>query len=120
MMRSRVPLAAGCTVLLLVLGRPISTGLLAQGATSPVGQTDQGATLRRRAVWHGMIAPVGGDSGALVHRIESSSPAARAGLRERDRLVAINGTPVLEADAFWPAFRSLRGGDTVRARVVRG
>jgi pimeloyl-ACP methyl ester carboxylesterase len=41
-------------------------------------------------------------------------------LRNGDRIVALNGVSVLEAEAFWRAFRAERGGDTVRARVVRG
>jgi pimeloyl-ACP methyl ester carboxylesterase len=120
MPKSSIVNGAGCLALLAMLGWPLGPGLLAQGAVSIGGQPESDATLRRRAVWHGMIAPLGGDSGALVHRIESSSPAARAGLQAGDRLVALNGTPVLQSDAFWPAFRRLRGGDTVRARVLRG
>jgi pimeloyl-ACP methyl ester carboxylesterase len=75
--------------------------------------------LRRRAHWGAAIAPAGGDSGALVRRIDAATPAARAGLRVGDRVVSLNGRSVLGADAFWPAFRTVRGRDTVRAVVVR-
>jgi pimeloyl-ACP methyl ester carboxylesterase len=116
MMNSRSTLGARCAALLVLLVLPAA--LSAQAAAQPT-HTDTVGALRRRAVWHAAIVPIGADSGALVRRIEPSSPGARGGLKAGDRLVALNGTPVLDADGFWPAFRALRGGDSVRARVVR-
>lgn len=75
--------------------------------------------LRRRAQWGAAIAPAGGDSGALVRQVDPAAPAARAGLRVGDRIVSLNGRSVRGADAFWPAFRAIRGRDTVRAVVLR-
>ncbi len=95
----------------MLLGLTLAPPLLAQGASAN--------TLRRRADWHARIAPPSGDSGAVVRRVLAGSPVERAGLRAGDRLVALNGTPVTSADAFSPVFQKLRGGDSVRARVVR-
>ena len=80
----------------------------------------QGEILRRRALWQASIAePTHADSGALVRRVDAGSRAERAGLRVGDRVLALNGTTLSSADAFWPAFRSVRGGDSVRTRVLR-
>lgn len=93
-------------------------------AVSPVSMDAQTGSrndvLRRRALWQASIGePTHADSGALVRRVDAGSRADRAGLRAGDRLLALNGTALSSADAFWPAFRSIRGGDSVRARVLR-
>jgi pimeloyl-ACP methyl ester carboxylesterase len=90
--------------------------LAGQAARRP----DGGGVLQRRAAWQASIAePTHPDSGALVRRIDAESAAARAGLRAGDRILSLNGTALTGPDAFWPAFRAVRGGDSVRARVVR-
>ncbi len=111
MVSSRVTHRLHRATLATLLGLTLAPELLAQGAPAD--------TLRRRADWHARIAPPSGDSGAGVRRVDPGSPAERAGLRAGDRLVALNGKSVTNADAFSPVFQKLRGGDSVRARVVR-
>ena len=55
--------------------------------------------------------------GLLVRVVEDGSPAATAGMREGDLLVAVNGTPVASADDL---FDALDAGGQVRVTVVRG
>jgi pimeloyl-ACP methyl ester carboxylesterase len=97
----------------------LSLPLLPLLPLAPADQAPAEGTLRRRADWHARIAPPAGDSGAVVRRVDAGSPTERAGLRAGDRIVALNGGPVTNADAFSPVFQKLRGGDSVRARVVR-
>jgi pimeloyl-ACP methyl ester carboxylesterase len=105
--------------MLSFLGLTLPLALLTQAAQLPADHGHSEGTLRRRADWHARIAPPSGDSGATVRRVDARSPAERAGLRAGDRIVALNGTPMTNADAFSPVFQKLRGGDSVRARVVR-
>lgn len=107
-----MPDRIACLTLIALTTMPL-TDLASQvsAATEP---------LRRRALWRASIAaPPGPDSGALVRRVDAGSPAERAGLRRGDRVLTLNGTPLSDPDTFWPAFRALRGGDTVRAGVRR-
>src|SRR5687768_16156666 len=99
----------------------LTAGVLAVSPTSIAAQGgSQGEVLRRRALWQASIAePTHADSGALVRRVDAGSRAERAGFRAGDRILVLNGTPLSGADVFWPAFRSVRGGDSVRARVLR-
>jgi pimeloyl-ACP methyl ester carboxylesterase len=75
--------------------------------------------LHRRADWGFRLAP--GDSGAVVEvrRLEVDSAAHRAGLRERDRVLAINGERLAGLESAARALRRWRGGDTVRLVVAR-
>src|SRR6266536_303139 len=119
MANSPVSYGARCAALEILLCLTAAPELFAQGAVPAAGEVETDGVLRRRAEWHARIAPIGSDSGARVYRVDVGSPAERAGLRKGDRLVGLNGRRVETADAFWPSFWALRGGDTVRARIVR-
>ncbi|HET8621921.1 MAG TPA: alpha/beta fold hydrolase [Gemmatimonadales bacterium] len=105
--------------MLHLLGLTLPLALLAQAALPSADPTHTEDTLRRRADWRTRIAEPSGDSGAAVRRVDAGSAAERAGLRAGDRIVAVNGKPVTNLDGFSPVFQKLRGGDSVRARVVR-
>jgi pimeloyl-ACP methyl ester carboxylesterase len=81
-------------------------------------QAQSSAPLRRRADWRASISFVA-DSGAVVRRIAEGSPAARAGLRVGDRILAIGNAPVDDRDSYRRRYRALMAGDTVELRVLR-
>jgi pimeloyl-ACP methyl ester carboxylesterase len=126
--RSRAPAPAASRrlrrlALALSLALPYGAGPLAtlpaQAPAASGARPDAAGVLRRRADWRARVAPAGADSGAVVRRVDPGSPAARAGLRQGDRILSLNGTDVRGADGFERAYHALRGGDVVRARVVR-
>lgn len=58
--------------------------------------------------------------GALVHAVDAEGPAARAGLRHGDLLVAADGEALTGGDDLLEAVTARSPGDTVRWGVVRG
>ena len=45
----------------------------------------------------GVALAISPQDGIVVHRVEPDSAADRAGLRQHDRLLSVNGTPLEEA-----------------------
>ena len=64
----------------------------------------------------GMSVP----QGALVADIWPNGPAARAGLRQGDVIVSVDGRPAVDAAAVSYAISSRRPGDSVKLGVRRG
>lgn len=64
----------------------------------------------------GMSTP----QGALVADIWPNGPAARAGLRQGDIIVSVDGRPAVDAAAVSYAISSRRPGDSIRLGVRRG
>jgi putative serine protease PepD len=58
--------------------------------------------------------------GAVVGEVVPGEPAAEAGLRSGDRVVALNGQPVRGSDELIVAIRTKQPGDTVSVSFVRG
>ena len=59
-------------------------------------------------------------SGALVASVTPTSPAARAGLKTSDLIVAIDAQPVEDANAFDYRFATKAIGGSARLGVIRG
>jgi Do/DeqQ family serine protease len=59
-------------------------------------------------------------SGALVASVTPASPAARAGLKTSDLIIAIDGQPVEDANAFDYRFATKAIGGSARLGVMRG
>jgi Do/DeqQ family serine protease len=59
-------------------------------------------------------------SGALIASVTPTSPAARAGLKTSDLIVAIDGQPVEDANAFDYRFATKPIGGSARLGIVRG
>jgi len=58
-------------------------------------------------------------SGALIASVTPTSPAARAGIKTSDLIVAIDGQPVEDANAFDYRFATKPIGGTARLGIVR-
>jgi Do/DeqQ family serine protease len=63
---------------------------------------------------------VAGTEGARVAEVQASSPAAQAGLKGGDIVVAINGRPVRGAAELRARLGVVPAGETVELRVLRG
>ena len=59
-------------------------------------------------------------TGILVRVVEEDSPAAKAGLKEGDLIVEVDGREVTDVDALQEALEAARSGGTVRLKVLRG
>ena len=57
--------------------------------------------------------------GALVSDVEAGSPAASAGLRQGDVIVALDGRPIADANMLRNNVAGARPGSTVKVEVIR-
>lgn len=57
--------------------------------------------------------------GALVKRVYPASPAWRAGIRDDDRITAIDGEPINEAQQLYAALDGFKPGTEVKVDIVR-
>lgn len=63
--------------------------------------------------------PAGAKQGALIAEVRSGSPAAKAGLKKGDRIVAIDGYEVKRMTELAAAIRKHKPGDKVTLTIVR-
>src|SRR5262249_52699432 len=66
-----------------------------------------------------VVDPVDTKDGLLLTRVQEGGPAARAGIKAGDRLVAIAGDPVRDAAAYFGALRDMQPGAKVEVTVRR-
>lgn len=80
----------------------------------------QSGELRRQAfLGVALSSPSANTPGAEVRRVVDAGVAMQTGLRQKDRIVRINGTLLDSADALQRVLISLRGGDRARLEIVR-
>jgi S1-C subfamily serine protease len=58
--------------------------------------------------------------GALVLNVEPNGPGAKAGIREQDVVIAVDGKPVGSSEELVVAVDAHKPGDTISIEVVRG
>jgi serine protease Do len=61
-----------------------------------------------------------GTNGALVGQVTANSPAAKAGLKEGDIIVEINGQPITDANQLRSKIGMLNPNTTANLKVLRG
>jgi DNA-binding MarR family transcriptional regulator len=93
-----------------------------EGGAAGAARVHLGLTLAPAHVARAMRRAVGlpEQSGLLVRAVEPSSPAARAGLREGDLLVAAGGRDLRSITSLYQALGELPSGAHLGLTVVRG
>jgi len=106
--------AIGINTAKFVAGRLIRDGRIKRSYIGVVGQT---ISLPRKLVrFHGLEQ----DRGILVLSVEAASPAAEAGVRERDLIVSFDGQRVSGIDDLQRLLTDVRIGALTRLVVLRG
>lgn len=62
---------------------------------------------------------LGVERGVLVQGLPAGTPAARAGVRQGDVIVALDGEPIATVEDLYAALRDYAPGDTARVTLVR-
>ena len=106
--------AVSINTAMVVVGQLIREGRVRRGFLGFAGQT---APIHRQFVRHHALPA---DTGILVLSVEGGGPAARAGLREGDLLVAFDGHAVPSIDALVRQLTAHAEGTVATLRVVRG
>ena len=89
-------------------------------ASAVMDQLIRFGEVKRGRLGIGMSPVVGGGDGALIAEVEPDSPAATAGLRKGDVVIAINGHPVRAPAELRARLAVVPVGDTVDLKVQRG
>lgn len=63
---------------------------------------------------------VNADKGVVLASVDPNSPAARAGLREGDVIIVVDGKPIVSESELRQAIQAHRVGDTMEITAVRG
>lgn len=84
---------------------------------SYIGVSAQTAPIHRRLVRYYDLPK---ETGVIVLSAEPNSPAKRAGLREGDVIVALEGQPVAGVDDLHRVLSDVRAGGTAELTVLRG
>ncbi len=63
---------------------------------------------------------IDGKEGILVAGVLDETPAAKAGLKQGDRITSVGGQPVKNWDSFVPLLRTLKADEPVDFKVLRG
>ena len=106
--------AIGINTATFVAGRLIRDGRIKRSYIGVVGQT---IPVPRNVVrFHALEQ----DRGILVLSVESASPAAQAGVRERDIIVALDGQRVAGIDNLQRLLTDVRIGALTRLLILRG
>jgi S1-C subfamily serine protease len=106
--------AIGINTAKFVAGRLIRDGRIRRSYIGVVGQT---ISLPRNVVrLHGLEQ----DRGILVLSVEPASPAAEAGVRERDIIVSFDGQRVAGIDDLQRLLTDVRIGALARLTMLRG
>jgi S1-C subfamily serine protease len=97
-----------------VASRLIRDGRIKRGY---IGVAGQNVPLHRRLVrWHELL----NESGILLIQVEPDSPAAKAGLREGDVLIAADAAPLRTIDDLQKLLTDERVGEALMFKVLRG
>jgi putative serine protease PepD len=81
-----------------------------------IPRLERGETIRRPYLG---VSTAPGDGGAVVREATAGGPAARAGLRAGDVIVAVGGAKVREPDDVATAIQDRRPGQTVTIEIER-
>jgi S1-C subfamily serine protease len=98
------------------IGFAIPIDLAAKSATAIV----QGKTVQTGYLGVSVAPSTGSQAGALVQEVAAGSPAAKAGLRVGDLIVAIDGQPVQSYGQLVGRIRDHKPSDKVTLKVARG
>ena len=111
--RDRICFAIGINTAKFVASRLLRDGRIRR---SFIGVSAQTAPVHRRVV---RFYELPRETGALVLSVEENSPAKRAGLREGDVIVALEGQAVAGVDDLHRVLTDVRVGVSCSATVLR-
>jgi len=103
----------GTTFAFLLLVLPLGAQSTTDTTRPPPPTTGYGA-------WFGSVPDMDATAaGVTLAGVSDSSPAAKAGLKKGDRIVAMAGTPVVDLRAMVEVLRSHPPGETIEVVYMR-
>ncbi|HET9066176.1 MAG TPA: PDZ domain-containing protein [Gemmatimonadales bacterium] len=103
----------GTTLACLLLALPVR-------AQSPTDTTRPQPATTGYGAWFGSVPDMDAtEAGITLAGVSDSSPAAKAGLRKGDRIVAMAGAPVVDLRAMVEVLRAHPPGETIEVVYMR-